>query len=397
MSAYVFISDHVQKSGLSTVYLRVIIDRKKKEFNLNLTWPQNFFNKERACALPRFKNDSEVTRVNLIIDEAKGRANKIQIRYFGNDRKLNLKLFEQEFINYMSGENFLYYWKRKADELEGDEIITPDTRKHQDTSYNRLLEFVGETEYLPFCDINLNYVQKFNAWLRKQKKLSYNSAMTTHKVVRTYLNHALADKFRFDYPYKKFTIKFRDGERDALDDEEQDRLKKLYHQNVLDSTGQEVLRKFIFSCYTGLRIADSSLVHRDMITNGKLRLEPEKGFNFGKVVNILLPDFALKIVGDRDGLLFKDIADQTCNKYLKIIGILAGIKKKLTFRVSRDTFGTTFIEMGGDIYHLMELMGHSDIRTTMIYIKLAEKGKDKQMQNFNKRDESEAVLLNTIN
>src|ERR1700742_1808561 len=117
VSVSIFISDHVQKNGNSTIYLRVIIDRKKKEFNLNESWPRQFFDTERSLVVERYKHDPDIDRVNMIINEAKGRANKIQIRYFGNDRRLSLKLFEQEFINYMSGENFLFYWEKKAKEL----------------------------------------------------------------------------------------------------------------------------------------------------------------------------------------------------------------------------------------------------------------------------------------
>jgi integrase/recombinase XerD len=386
VSVNIFISDHVQKGGNSSIYLRVIIDRKKKEFNLNEPWPRASFDMARTCALPRFKDDPDVDRVNMVISEAKGRANKIKMRYFGYDRMLSLKLFEQEFVNYMSGENFLFYWKNKAVALEADKIITPETKRHQETSYNRLMEFVGESEFLPFCDISLEYIKKFNAWLRKTKKLAFNTAATTHRDFRAYLNHALDDKYKFDYPYKKFPVTFRDGEREPLEDFELEAAKKLFLAKKLDELGQEVLAKFLFSCFTGLRIADNALVERDMITNNKLRIEPEKGFNYGKVIYIKLPDFAIKLIDGRTGVLFKKICDQTCNKYLKVIAAHINTHKKLSFRVSRDTFGTTFIDLGGDVYTLKELMGHSSIETTMIYIKLSEKRRDKQMMNFNKMD-----------
>ena len=68
--------------------------------------------------------------------------------------------------------------------------------------------------------------------------------------------------------------------------------------------------------------------------------------------------------------------------WLKVLAHKAGISKKLTFHVSRDTFATLFIELGGDVATLKEILGHSDVKTTMIYVKMSEKRKELLMSKF---------------
>lgn len=371
--------------GRRALYLRIMFDRKKKDIPLNEHWPAAMFDKEKEVVRPNSAADVDAQRINMIIAEAKARASKIKLKAFADDRVLSLESFERDFINFHSHDNFMAYWLRKKNELVAQQIITAETGVNHMTSYNRLNDFIGGSEYLPFGQVDLSFIQRFNAWLRKTKKLEHNTACSTHKTTKTYLNHALRDKYRFENPYIHFNFSFKHGERAVLERAEITRLEKLWAKGELDDTSQEVLAKFLFSCYTGLRISDSAQVDSKMITGGKLRLATVKGFNSGKKLIILLPEFAQQIIKGRKGLLFQPIPDQMCNRYLKSIASLAKIKKRLSFHVSRDTFGTQFIARGGDVYTLKNLMGHTDINTTMIYIKLSENRADKQMRNFNKK------------
>jgi site-specific recombinase XerD len=55
----------------------------------------------------------------------------------------------------------------------------------------------------------------------------------------------------------------------------------------------------------------------------------------------------------------------------------SGIKKHVTSHVLRHTYATHLLEMGMDIMTLKELLGHSDIHTTMIYLHIAQLDKSK--------------------
>ena len=53
------------------------------------------------------------------------------------------------------------------------------------------------------------------------------------------------------------------------------------------------------------------------------------------------------------------------------------IKKQVTSHVLRHTYATHLLEMGTDIITLKELLGHTDIRTTMVYLHVAQLDKYK--------------------
>ena len=55
----------------------------------------------------------------------------------------------------------------------------------------------------------------------------------------------------------------------------------------------------------------------------------------------------------------------------------AGIKKQVTSHVLRHTYATHLLEMGLDIMSLKELLGHTDIRTTLIYLHIAQMGRER--------------------
>lgn len=55
----------------------------------------------------------------------------------------------------------------------------------------------------------------------------------------------------------------------------------------------------------------------------------------------------------------------------------AGIKKKVTSHVLRHTYATHLLEMGMDIMTLKEVMGHTDIKSTLVYLHVASLGREK--------------------
>ena len=107
-----------------------------------------------------------------------------------------------------------------------------------------------------------------------------------------------------------------------------------------------------------------------------------------------LPDFTLKLlrlywIQNKDKItndyLFPGIYKKTKNLYVASYTIQQAFQKikennqldtSITFHTLRHSFATEFIKSGGDIWELKNILGHSSINTTSIYLHMAENFKN---------------------
>jgi len=68
------------------------------------------------------------------------------------------------------------------------------------------------------------------------------------------------------------------------------------------------------------------------------------------------------------------ISESSLQKAVKQAGRLAGINKRVTCHTFRHSFATHLLESGYDIRTVQELLGHKDVKTTMIYTHVLQRG-----------------------
>lgn len=226
-----------------------------------------------------------------------------------------------------------------------------------------------------FEKINVKFLRDFDNYLTA-KKLHQNTIAKRHQVLKMFINAAIRDGYMHIHqnPYNNFQVKKLPSVRRALEREQLAALESL----DVPGTIQPVKDMFLFSCYTGLRFSDMiRLRQTDIVRSGEgvylnMREQKTKKLKVNIPLHVLFDGKAVGIIDHyisrRRDNVFPTYTDQHINRMLKVIGMMLKLDFALTFHCSRHTFGTMLAEKTQDPYLIKELMNHSDLKTSMIYI-----------------------------
>jgi site-specific recombinase XerD len=88
----------------------------------------------------------------------------------------------------------------------------------------------------------------------------------------------------------------------------------------------------------------------------------------------LIEKYKSNVYCQRNNKLLPVFSNQKINAYLKEIADVCGIKKHLTFHVSRHTFATSItLANKVPLESVSKMLGHKSIRTTQIYSRVVDK------------------------
>ena len=88
----------------------------------------------------------------------------------------------------------------------------------------------------------------------------------------------------------------------------------------------------------------------------------------------LFPSHTLS-VDEEDGMVRRGcLSPSTLQRRLKYAARAVGIEKRVTCHTLRHSFATHLLQNGYDIRTVQELMGHNDVKTTMIYTHVLKRG-----------------------
>lgn len=247
----------------------------------------------------------------------------------------------------------------------------PRTKDNMLVTVATLKEFRG---IIDFKDLNYTFLKDFDVFLRN-KGLQVNTIGKHMRVLRTLVNEAINQGYipQDAYPFRKFKIKKEQTEHRFLLPNELEKMEslKLFEKK---NNSQHVLDAFLFCCYTGLRYSDfCQLSPANFIkVNGKRWLHftsVKTGVEIRLPLHLLFESRALGIL-DR----YPDIGsfaalpcNSEVNKQLRKLAGLCGIKKRITYHVSRHTCATLLVHQGVAITTVQKLLGHTSVKTTQIY------------------------------
>lgn len=159
--------------------------------------------------------------------------------------------------------------------------------------------------------------------------------------------------------------------------------KELQRLTVANCLNDSTRQAFLFSCFTGLMLADIQSLqwHNIQLIDDQWTLVKTMNRS-GAALQIPLVSSSLNILQEikkqqseqseisENGNVFHMLSPTSISRDLVRWAKAANLDKPLTFFVGRHTFGTLSISAGIDIYTLSKWMGHSTIESTKLYYDL---------------------------
>jgi site-specific recombinase XerD len=266
-----------------------------------------------------------------------------------------------------------------------------DTKSHVKYKSNLELFKKAVGQEVLFSQVNEDLVKKIDIYLQTNG-YEQSTIGRFHVTVKKFTAAALKKEYIKKDPYADFTIDRGESERVNLEPAELAALENL-ERDLLSDELTQVLDRFLFSCYTGLRIGDSILLQKEHIkkTQDTLMVDiiTEKGRGQRVILHLahLFEGKPQRIAQDyferypAIKTLFPPMTEQAVNRILKVLAYMAGIKKNLTFHMARHTCGTALADLTANPYLIMDILGHKDIKTSMIYIHSSGERIRKQLLN----------------
>ncbi len=382
---FVLKKSKMNKQGLAPIWTRITVGGQRAEFSTGKQIFPKHWDTDSNLALP---NSSDARSINDFLTLAKAdilkhynillstrehvSAEDVKNCYKGNKeiKKTFLQLFDQ-------------YLQHLSEKKEIEDISEGRYKRFQilrGKCINFLKHKIKKSDIL-LEETKLSFIAEFQHYLRTVEKIGHNTAMKYAKDLKQVMKYAVTLEYVVVSPFTNFKCSYKNVKRDFLDQEE---LKRMYEKDLFIERLMEVRDCYIFSCYTGYAYGDAEELSPDDVTigidgNKWIIRDRQKTDN---MENIPLLPIPLKIIEKYKNHPYCKInnrllpmnSNQRYNGYLKEIADLCGIKKKLTTHTARHTFATTVLLLNDvPMETTMELLGHSDIRTTQIYGKIVQK------------------------
>lgn len=398
--------------------------------------------KERATTSPNS------ARINAFLDAEVKRANDLILKYQLIGKPLTVEIFKKLFCkeagNFSFSEYFLEEFKNQSDRWAEETLRSYKAvvTKIQKFRPNLTLNDIDHRFLLEYENHMLKPVLKGGCGNCDKTVANNMKILKTLTLIAIKKGDLLKDNYAFD-DYRISDTSQELTTRDYLEPEEIAELEKTLKKYVpleknmklvtpeewkeredlgIITPGEyQTLRRFLFSCYTGLRFRDMLLIdptkhifskNIDNTENGTKSARYYIELKMNKTQNtVVVPliDKALSLIDLKTkGTIFTKISNQKINEHLKNIEKKSGINKHLTFHVSRHSFATICFLYGIPLQVAQKLLGHKNRKFTEIYTHLSSHKLFLEMDKFNvgmnginkqhegNSDEQEAKLIELL-
>jgi integrase/recombinase XerD len=234
--------------------------------------------------------------------------------------------------------------------------------------------------------LNLQFLEDFDYFLKTEKKQKQITINKEIQRLRTPIKRAISEGFIDRDPFILYKSKAIRKEVVFLSPEE---LQLLEEAVLIPKRLSMIQNLFIFCCYTGLAYNEMAHLEKKNIQIGFddvnwIQMTREKT---QRQISIPILPKAQEIIEKYStdiNLIFPSISNQKFNSYLKEIGEITGIEKRLTHHIARKTFASTVLLYNDVPMEIVsELLGHSNMLITQeSYGKVVQKKVSEEMKKL---------------
>jgi integrase/recombinase XerD len=350
----------VNSESTYPIYIRVRVHGKRHKVSTGLKAKLSEWDVKGGCykgsktSLNNCSLTNELSKINNYLNEQRAIGTILDIELVKSFYTVKDK---GDFYEYFDS-----YCKKKFQ----TESTADGTQKHYDLTRRRLKEFKRQ---IRFKDITLSFIEKFDKFVRVNLDSGTHGTFSRHKNLKTVLIAACKEGLISYNPYSDFKVKRGKPKYGSLTEEEIDAIEAIDFTEIENGDSLEISRDmFLFACYTGLRSSDVIKLSNKHIFKKHIKIKMEKNKEF---VEVPITSKARKILekysGDRNRI-FPGRTNQCLNRHLKTIADLCKIEQTITFHLGRHSCATIMANEGINLFIIMKILGHKDIKTTQIYV-----------------------------
>ncbi|MDO5858421.1 site-specific integrase [Myroides odoratimimus] len=355
INATFYIRKDKNDTGLVPIYLSLTSRGERERINLKISIDESKWDSKKQRLRVTSLEDKDV---NLVLDNIQAKITGINTVYRLSNKGLTTQIMKEELLNELPRVNFCAFFDRCLEEDKAE--MKHGSYKRYKSVLKKMRDYRQE---IYFNEIDLRWFKLYRKHLVElgNKTTTINANI---QAIKKYLRQAERYGIKLSFNISDIEVGSTAGNRTSLNIDEVKAMIKYYRSEFIQPHHKLSLGYFLFSCFTGLRLSDvMGLTRREVINEIEFT-----SVKTGKDQIIQINSTATSIVKENEHLFVKYPVEQVLNRQLKDIARSLGINKHLCFHVSRHTFATNFLRVGGNVIKLQKLLGHSKLDTTMKYV-----------------------------
>jgi site-specific recombinase XerD len=361
ITAHFYLNNYKRKDGRCQIFYDVNVNGERDRIPTGLYIdPLKWDNDIR-----RVKKRFDTEDINLSLDNMESKTTEIKTHYrLSRSAYLDVKTFRNEFFNKTPKYDFISFAKHHL-----EKVPTKDSTKRMARSVIAKLEAYKNP--IPFSSLTLGFFEDYKGYLYTKGNKSTTIAGNI-KTIKKFINLAKKHGLFINFDSDDLKVGSMKGSKTNLTIREVEILKQYYFSDNIHNDHLLTLGYFLFSCYTSLRISDIQKLNRIDFRGDAVTFHSEKT---DRPHTIVLNNTSKSIIERHPALFVTKITPEYINRTLKNIMKLPtiNIKKNVSMHTGRHTFATNFLRKGGNVRDLQQILNHSSILTTMIYVHIVEK------------------------